>query len=69
MGDLAKMSWIKKLWPWKREKIQEELLVDEQFKAQLQEAFLRQTDLQEAVTRMQQVRRHYRGSLQSTPST
>lgn len=51
------MKWLDYLWPWKRrERIEEEKKADEQFRAQIAEAFLRQDDLREAAASMKRAR-------------
>ena len=62
------MSWVKNLMFWKRAKIKEELDVEEQFRAQLREAFLCQDDLLAAVQNMKRAREKYRSTLRSSPS-
>lgn len=63
------MNWLKYLWPWRRrERIAAEKEVDRQFKAQIQEALLRQDDLKDAVEQMKRSRegaRPYRTPLSS----
>jgi hypothetical protein len=54
------MKWYQYLWPWGRsgrERIEAEKEVDRQFKAQLQEALLRQDDLKDAVEQIKRARK------------
>ena len=52
------MSWLRYLWPWwgHRERAEAEARVDQEFRAQLHEAFLRQDDLREAAANMKRAR-------------
>lgn len=51
------MKWWSYLLPWlRRDKIAEERLAGEQFKAQVQEALLRGTALQEAADQLKELR-------------
>ena len=64
------MRWYQYLWPWGRQRVEAEKEVDRQFKAQIQEAFLRQDDLKDAVEQMKRAREgapSYRPSLGSHP--
>lgn len=64
------MRWYQYLWPWGRRRVEAEKEVDRQFKAQIQEAFLRQDDLKDAVEQMKRAREgvaSYRPSLGSHP--
>lgn len=50
------MSWYHNLWPWNREKAAEQKRIEEEFQKQLQDAYARRGDLDDAAKQLREDR-------------